>query len=222
MLSGTLSPSRPDPYMVLLSASPPLLFVWSVRRRRVLVFFFFFLSLRRWGNPNPPRGFGVPLVFLHPAQALRLRPVLRARHLHHGHAPHLFFFFSSSSSLVFWFGVWLSVVVAFSFLFVVFQERKLRANRTHPTRALCFCSFFFVPRRTWFSSRFGRASFLSGVLSGCHSGPRAFFGFSRDSSEALSWARGGMGASCHFSFCRVLFFPFCVVCGCTRFPSRPE
>ena len=63
VLSGTLSPSRPDPCLVLLSASPLLFFVWSVRRRRVLVFFFFSLS-QALGKPKPPLGvWGFPLCF---------------------------------------------------------------------------------------------------------------------------------------------------------------
>ena len=128
MLSGTLSPSRPDPCLVLLFVSP----LFSLFGLFVdVVFFLSFLSLRRWGNPSPLRGFGVPFVFLHPAHALRLRPVLRARHLHHGHAPHLFLFFlsfffsSSSSSLVFRFGCffgflsWWCWVSWWVFLFLV-------------------------------------------------------------------------------------------------------
>ena len=57
--------------------------------------FSLFLSLRRWGNPNPFLGFGVPLVSLHLGRAVRLPPVRLAPHLHQGSAQPLcvFFFF---------------------------------------------------------------------------------------------------------------------------------
>ena len=52
MFSGTLSPSRPDPCLVFIVCVLLLLFVWFVHRRRV---FSSSLSLRRRGNPNPPK-----------------------------------------------------------------------------------------------------------------------------------------------------------------------
>ena len=62
--------------------------------------------------------------------------------------------------------------------FCFFKRESLGSNRTRPTRTLCSCSFSCLcPRRTGFISRFGRASLLSCVLSGCHSGPRAFWRF---------------------------------------------
>ena len=50
-------------------------------------------------------------------------------------------------SVVFWGLFFFSLVFCRRRLFVFcfccsFQERKLRANRTHPTRTLCSCSFF--------------------------------------------------------------------------------
>ena len=56
------------------------------------VFFLFFLS-GAGETQTPRRGFGVPLVFLRPARALRLRPVRRCRHLHHGQAQPLLLLF---------------------------------------------------------------------------------------------------------------------------------
>ena len=70
----------------------------------------------------------------------------------------------------------------FCFCFCFFQARKLRVNRTHPTPHSVFFFLFLCPRRTGLISRFGRASFLAFCMSGCHSGPRAFWrflGFSR-------------------------------------------
>ena len=43
--------------------------------------------------------------------------------------------------------------------------------------------------------------FGSGVSSGCHSGPRAFFGFSRDCSEALFLGREAVEAFVRFLVC---------------------
>ena len=62
--------------------------------------------------------------------------------------------------------------------------------------------FFFlsVPAALSCSPVLAVRPFCSGVSSGCHSGPRAFFGFSRDCSEALFWTRGGRGV-CSFFVC---------------------
>ena len=89
------------------------------------VFFFFLLFLSGAGETQTPRrGFGVPLVFFRPARALRLRPVLRCRHLHHGHAQPLLllflFVFLSSPSLVFRFGWFLGFVLVVLGFLVVF------------------------------------------------------------------------------------------------------
>ena len=49
----------------------------------------------------------------------------------------------------------------------------------HPHTHLFACSFsLFVSRRACCFARFGRASRFSAFFSGCHSGPRAFLGFS--------------------------------------------
>ena len=63
-------------------------------------------------------------------------------------------------------------------LFSPFLEREsLGSNRAHPHTHLVFLFVFlvFVPAAPGLSPAFGRASFLSRVLSGCHSGPRAFW-----------------------------------------------
>ena len=87
------------------------------------------------------------------------------------------------------------------FFFFLLEEIKLRSNRTpHPPRTCCCFSCFF-PAALFCFACFGRASlFVSGVSSGCHSGPRAVFGFSRDCSEAFSWTLGGKGV-CSFLVC---------------------
>ena len=64
------------------------------------------------------------------------------------------------------------------FLFCFFKRESSGSNRSHPHTHLFSVLFLVcVPAATGFISRFGRASFLSGVLSGCHSGPRAFWRF---------------------------------------------
>ena len=169
-----------------------------------MFFFNFFFSLSQaLGKPKPPSGvWGSPCVSSSctstppSTRTSCSTPTPRPR-------PRTCFFFPSSS-LVFRFGVWLSVVVAFSVLFVVFQERKLRANRTHPTRTLCFCSFFFVPAAQGLSPVLAVRPFFLAFCRGAILGPGRFFGFSRDSSEAFSWTRSGMGASwCFFLSCVV-------------------
>ena len=135
------------------------------------------------------------------------------------------------SGLLFW-GFVLFLLVArrrrlFVFVFCCFFKRESSGLTGHtPHRTLCSCSFFFCPRRTGFISRFGRASFLSCVLSGCHSGPGRFGVFldsfgtvgARDyspPSEAFFSDARRQGCLLSILLCRVLFFPFCVVCGYT-------
>ena len=65
-----------------------------------------------------------------------------------------------------------------SFFGCFFRETQIRSNRHTPHCVRWSLPFsFFCPRCAWFIARFGRASFLSRVLSGCHSGPRAYCRF---------------------------------------------
>ena len=100
-----------------------------------------------------------------------------------------------------------SVIVAFSFLFLLFFSReKAQVVTGHtPHCSLVLFSFPFLspphlvyhpfwPCVLFFSHFVGVPFWGPGVL--------AFFGFSQ--------TRGGMGASCRFSFCRFCFSPFVV------------
>ena len=61
-----------------------------------------------------------------------------------------------------------------------------QANRTpHPPRTCCCFSFLLSPPLCLVRLFWPCVLFVSGVSSGCHSGPRAVFGFSRDCSEAF-------------------------------------
>ena len=103
----------------------------------------------------------------------------------------------------------------FRVCFFLFKRESSGSNRSHPHTHLCFCPFC-VSAATGFISRFGRASFPSGVLSGCHSGPRAFFGFSRDFSEAFFSDTRRQG--CFFASRACVVFPlFVLFCGFTPF-----
>ena len=97
------------------------------------------------------------------------------------------------------------------FLFLFFREIDQVVTGHTPHTHLCSFAFSCLcPRRVCLFTRFGRASFLSGVLSGCHSGPRAFLGFSWYSSEAFFSDARRQG--CFRSFLSVVFvFPFCCV-----------
>ena len=77
----------------------------------------------------------------------------------------------------------------------------LTGHHTPPRTCCCF-SFFLSPPLCLVRLFWPCVLFVSGVSSGCHSGPRAFFGFSRDCSEALFWTRGGRGVC---SFLSVVF-----------------
>ena len=94
-----------------------------------------------------------------------------------------FFFLSRSLCL----RLWVDDVVCFVSLSSLFvQETKLRSNRTpHPPALAVVFLVFFSPPLCFVSPVLAVRPFCSGVSSGCHSGPRAFFGFSRDSSEAF-------------------------------------
>ena len=133
----------------------------------------------------------------------------------------LFWFFRSRNCLkkfsccqvwCFWVVVFLPLVVSptssFFSLFFFFERDSSGSHRAHPHTHLVFLFLFlvFVPRRVCLFTRFGRASFPSGVFSGCHSGPRAFFGFSWDFSEACFLDARRQG--CSLLLVLVLFFPF--------------
>ena len=90
------------------------------------------------------------------------------------------------------------------FLFLLFfvQETKLRSNRTpHPPPALAVVFLVFSPPLCFVSPVLAVRPFCSGVSSGCHSGPRAVFGFSRDCSEALFLGREAVEAFVRFLVC---------------------
>ena len=104
---------------------------------------------------------------------------------------------------------------SFFSLFVFFERDSSGSHRAHPHTHLVFLFLFlvFVPRRVCLFTRFGRASFPSGGLSGCHSGPRGFFGFSRDFSEAFFLDARRQG--CFFASRACVVFPlFVLFCGC--------
>ena len=91
------------------------------------------------------------------------------------------------------------------------REDSSGSHRAHPHTHLVFLFLLlvFVPRRFCLFTRFGRASFPSGVLSGCHSGPRAFFGFSRDFSQAFFLDARRQG--CFFASRACVVFPLLVL-----------
>ena len=85
-----------------------------------------------------------------------------------------------------------------------------------PARFVWFFPFSFsVPAAFVYSHVLAVRPFCSCVSSGCHSGPRAFFGFSRDFSEAFF---GREAAKAVARFLSVVFvIPLCGACGYTRF-----
>ena len=122
------------------------------------------------------------------------------------------------------FSLWFSVVVAFLFLFFLFFFKRESSGLTGhtPTRTLCSCSFFL-----FLSPRFGlspvlavRPSFLA-FCRGAILGPGRFLD-SPGTPLRLLLGREAAWVLLVASLLSCVFFPFCVVCGCTRFPSRPE
>ena len=115
-------------------------------------------------------------------------------------------FFLSSS------GFFADVVAFFVFVFSFLREKAQVVTGHTPPHALglLFPVPFFVPPHL-FVRPFWPCVPLLGVFSGCHSGPRAFLGFSWNlrglsslaPSEALFWTRGGKG---------VLVVSFCCFC----------
>ena len=83
--------------------------------------------------------------------------------------------------------VWVDdVVCVVSLLSLFLEEIELRANKTPHTPPHVLLFFFFsVPAALFCSPVLAVRPFCSGVSSGCRSGPRALFGFSRDCSEAF-------------------------------------
>ena len=89
--------------------------------------------------------------------------------------------------------------------FVILKRHSSGSNRTPPDAQVCFFLFFLCcPAAFYCSAHFGRASCFLAFSSGCHSGPRAFLGFSLNlrglsslaPSEALFLGtRGGRGVS---------------------------
>ena len=78
------------------------------------------------------------------------------------------------SSFFLWF--FADVVVFLSFFFFFFERDSSGSNRAHPHThlVLLFLFLVFVSRRVCLSPVLAVRPFASGVLSGCHSGPRAF------------------------------------------------
>ena len=94
----------------------------------------------------------------------------------------------------------------FLFLLLFLKNRwssGLTGHHTPPRTCCCFS--FSVPAALSCSPVLALRPFCSGVSSGCHSGPRAFFGFSRDSSEAF-FGREAVEAFALF-FLWPVFFP---------------
>ena len=71
----------------------PFFCVWFVSPPPCFLLSSLSLSLKAGETQTPFAGFGVPLVSLFAAHALRPRPVLQGPHLHQGVAPHLPFLF---------------------------------------------------------------------------------------------------------------------------------
>ena len=59
-----------------------------------------------------------------------------------------------------------------------FKRHRSGSNRTPPHAPVWFFFSLFVSRRAFCFALFGRASCFLAFFSGCHSGPRAFLGFS--------------------------------------------
>ena len=109
-----------------------------------------------------------------------------------------------------------------SFVFLFFSRDKDQVVTGHPHTHFFACSFsLFVSRRAFCFALFGRASCFSAFFSGCHSGPCAFLGFSRDFSEAFFLDARRQRFRC-FSCPCVSFSPSVVFCGhiFSRNPSR--
>ena len=101
--------------------------------------------------------------------------------------------------------------------FFVFLQRERSGLTGHhtPPPALLF-GFFLSPPHLSIRLFWPCVPSVLAFFSGCHSGPRAFFGFSRDFSEAFFLGREAAKAVARF-LSVVFVFPFCGVCGYTHF-----
>ena len=111
------------------------------------------------------------------------------------------------------------------FVSLFFKRESSGSHRAHPHTHLVFLFLFlvFVPAAPGLSPVFGRASFPSRILSGCHSGPWAFWrsrniGGLEITRPLLRPCFSGRDAArvllCFL--CLVFVFPF-LFCGCTVF-----
>ena len=90
-----------------------------------------------------------------------------------------------------------------------FLRDKDQVVTGHPFTRTCFAGSFSFLRPAAFVcfARFGRASRFLVVFSGCHSGPRAFLGFSLDLLRPFHWDARRQGFSVLLLLC-VSFSPF--------------
>ena len=141
------------------------------------------------------------------------------------------FFCCSSLLRVAFLGSFSLPLVFFSWtsFFAVFLRDTDQVVTGHPHTHLFGFSFsFFVSRRAFCFALFGRASCFLAFFSGCHSGPRAFLGFSlnlwglssRAPSEAFFSGREAARVFLCFS-CLVFLFPLLFCFAATLFPEGP-
>ena len=124
-------------------------------------------------------------------------------------------------SAVFWVRslfLWFFVDAVFR---VFFLRDKDQVVTGHPFTRTCFDrSFSFLcPAAFVCFARFGRASRFLVVFSGCHSGSRAFWGFSLDLLRPFPWDARRQGFSVLLLLC-VSFSPFCFVLRLHTFSAR--
>ena len=102
-----------------------------------------------------------------------------------------------------------------------FLRDKDQVVTGHPFTRACFAgSFSFLcPAAFVCFARFGRAPRFLMVFSGCHSGPRAFLGFSLDLLRPFPWDARRQGFSVLLLLC-VCFSPFCFVLRLHTFSAR--
>ena len=83
------------------------------------------------------------------------------------------------------FGLTTSCVCCLFFFSFSFKRQSSGLTGHHTPPALAVVFLVFSPPLCFVSPVLAVRPFCSGVSSGCHSGPRAVFGFSRDCSEAF-------------------------------------